>query len=240
MRDSYRGVAARPENTGLGFSMLHGREFSNRLQGWELPTFTDLLESADLVVDVGANVGYFSIIAARAGVPVLAVEPGELNLEALRTNVARYSLVEVCEAAVSDRAGSVPLYGSGQGASVQRGWGGMESTYSSTVMAVTLDALLADRGGRLLVKIDVEGHENAVLAGARATLARSPRPVLLVEHGPIVSGDYVGFFETLWAAGYTVVALPEARRRQPYVVEASTVSQWAELPIAPELMFLAR
>lgn len=240
-RDRYRASRYHPEPTGLGFSMLRGSEYANRLVGTELPTFKRHLETVDLVVDVGANVGFFALLASRAGVDTLAIEPSSLNLRHLYENLRLAKgpgSVEVLPVAISDAIGVTDLLGSGQGASLQPGWGGIAANYRTPVPTTTLDSVLAGRTGRLLIKVDVEGSENAVLAGASATLDRTPRPTWLIEHGPEVREGYEEFFELLWTRDYRVMALPEAAGKPPYWVDPAMVGAWALQEEAPELMFL--
>jgi FkbM family methyltransferase len=240
-RDAFHASRYEPEATGLGFSILRGSEYANRLVGSELPAFRRCVAEADLFVDVGANVGFFTLLSSRSGLPVLAIEPSPLNLRHLYENlrhVTGSATVEILPIAVSDTAGLAELFGSGQGASLQRGWGGIASNYGTIVPTSTLDLILAGREGRLLIKIDVEGNEDAVLRGAASTLTREPRPTWLVEHGPEVHEGYEGLFEEFWTQGYRIVALPETPGRDPFPVDPETVAAWRGLVTAPELMFL--
>src|SRR5690349_10944063 len=104
--DAYRLARARPQPSGLGFTMYRGNEFANRLVGAELPAFAAALDGIDLFVDIGANVGFFTLIASRHGVPTLACEPDPNNLQLLYRNL-RYAVgsaeVEVLPVALSDR-----------------------------------------------------------------------------------------------------------------------------------------
>ena len=221
--------------------MLWGDTHSNRLPGYELPTLKEHLAAADLFVDVGANAGFFTLVASRAGVPVLAIEPSPINLQSLSENIrmaAGPGAVEMLPLALSDREGEVYLLGSGQGASLVTNWRGVRSTYRTRVRAATLDQVLAGRAGSLLIKVDVEGAEDAVLRGAYRTLRRSPRPVWLVEHGPEVEPGYVVLFETFWHAGYQIHALPETPERRPYRVGSWAVDAWQREGFAPDLMFV--
>src|SRR5262249_26667264 len=141
----------------------------------------------DVFVDVGANCGIFSLLAGKAGIPTIAFEPNLDNFNLLLTNLHHNGCVgvESFPIALSKTPGVLPLFGGGEGASLERNWGGMASTYSRMVAVNTLNNLVAARFSRerLLIKIDVEGHEFDVLAGAAALLARSPAPRWLLEHG---------------------------------------------------------
>jgi FkbM family methyltransferase len=240
-RDTLNASRFKPEPTGLGFSILRGGEYANRLVGTELPAFQRCVVEADLFVDVGANVGFFTLLASRAGVGTLAVEPSPMNLKHLHRNLQKAAgsgAVEILPVALSDAVGVIDLLGSGQGASVQPGWGGIAANYATPVPMTTLDSILSGREGRLLIKIDVEGNENAVLRGASTTLARSPRPTWLVEHGPEVLPGYIEFFDEFWQRDYRVIALPETGGGAPYPIDRETAVDWEARTLAPELMFL--
>jgi FkbM family methyltransferase len=240
-RDTFQASRFKPEPTGLGFSILRGGEYANRLVGTELPAFQRCVAEADLFVDVGANVGFFTLLASRQGVSTLAVEPSPLNLKHLHRNLRQAAgpgPVEVLPLAISDAVGVIDLLGSGQGASVRPGWGGIASNYATPVPMTTLDSILSGREGRLLIKIDVEGNEDAVIRGASTTLGRSPRPTWLVEHGPEVRAGYVEFFDEFWQRDYRVIALPDTRATVPYPIDRETAVDWEGRRLAPELMFL--
>ena len=62
---------------------------TSRKASGEVGTFLHAIKTASIVVDVGANVGFFALLAAKHHVPVLAVEPSAANLEVLLRNVQR-------------------------------------------------------------------------------------------------------------------------------------------------------
>ena len=154
-----------------------------------------LVRPGDTCVDVGAHVGLYALtladrLRALGGRGrVHAFEAAPENAALLRRNVAANGLaglVDVVEAAVTDRVGS---------ASLVRGFNsGMHSTLPTpaatgvvdTVRATTLDAALPEpgTGAGLVVKIDVEGAEGAVLRGAERLLGSAAEVVLLVEYFP--------------------------------------------------------
>jgi FkbM family methyltransferase len=173
-----------------------------RSQGiWEadvMKVLARFLEPGSLFVDVGANVGYHSLFAAKLGAHVVAVEPTPWTLELLRANVWRHGAnVEVVEAAASDVAGTVriaidPAHRSG----AQIGDQGVG------VRAARLDELVPE-GAVDVLKVDVEGAEPQVLRGASAILERGPMAAVIVEfrNGPHAGGeapaDVLVFYESL-------------------------------------------
>ena len=170
---------------------------SGGLHPFHLQLFKKALAPGMVVVDCGAHIGPYTVLAARAVGPngtVVALEPEASNVQALRSNLEANNVaerVEVIDAAASDRQGTVRLYVMEDRASRARSpW---ESCLSSLVpragtapievRCVTLDEVLAGR--RIdIAKIDVEGAERLVIDGAGETLARSAGATLFIECHP--------------------------------------------------------
>jgi FkbM family methyltransferase len=139
--------------------------------------------------DVGANVGFMTIIAARLVGPagrVVAFEPVPENVAAIRENLALNGIdwVDVHETAVARQAGSASLVVSNVSAFSRLTSVPAPSSVRETIeVAVTsIDEFLASNPQRApdVVKIDVEGAELEVIEGMRSTLAEH-RPVVLCE-----------------------------------------------------------
>lgn len=114
----------------------------------------------DVIIDAGAYHGYFSLLAAARfpGVPIVAFEPSEANLETLKANIARNGVsAAVCAEAVSTRDGSASF--SGEGCGGHLGGGGGREVRVTNLARVVREL----RCERLLLKLDVEGEEAAVL-----------------------------------------------------------------------------
>lgn len=147
--------------------------------------FSCLVRSGDVVFDIGANVGFFTLLSARLSGPggsVVAFEPFPRNLVYLRRHIDLNHLtnVTVVEAAVSDVCGTGFLGGEASNPSAlaltQKGL---------PVSLVTIDEMVAYRGlpRPQLLKIDVEGAESAVLRGAVSVLSSCRPAVILSCHG---------------------------------------------------------
>jgi FkbM family methyltransferase len=136
------------------------------------------------VVDIGANAGFFTLLASRLVGPkgrVFAFEPSREALGFLYRHLElnRAANVTVVEAAVSDRTG-MGLFLEGRDHSTGR----LASTGTFEVRTTTLDDVAAASGFEpSVLKIDVEGGERAVLAGAAEVLARARPTVVLAVHG---------------------------------------------------------
>jgi FkbM family methyltransferase len=147
--------------------------------------------------DVGANFGFYTWLLKSAddALEVTMFEPEPTNLELIRATLDRNQVggVRVVAAAASDARGEAVFVRDLQGAScgtLEHGGAGP----SITVPTVRLDDLNEDVD---LIKIDVEGHEEAVLRGALATIERC-RPVVVMECFP----ENVGVVSHLEELGY--------------------------------------
>lgn len=141
------------------------------------------------VVDIGANIGYFTAHLARAVGPagvVHAFEPEPANLALLRSNLRRNRLhqVRVHAVALGDAPGRAQLHTAGDNAGMHRLYASVCCAGPTVEVSVQrLDDLLAP-GSVALIKIDVEGYEHAVLRGARMLMSTAPRPRLISEYCP--------------------------------------------------------
>jgi FkbM family methyltransferase len=155
----------------------------------EADLLTRILEPGEIFWDVGANIGFFTLLAAACMENtgrVVAFEPQEAAWEQLSDNLSLnpWTNVVVVRAAVTDREGEACLHaarGLADGrANLYRPGAGQ--TESCPVRTVTLDGWQAAQGpaGPDFIKLDVEGAELPALEGGRETLTRFA-PLLLVE-----------------------------------------------------------
>jgi FkbM family methyltransferase len=175
--------------------------------------FFDLARSAGVTIDIGAHVGYFSLLAGLAnpnGI-VYAFEPLDAVYARLRRNVALNDLSNVrCEKIALGRqsgtaeffhvADSIPS-SSSFSREFMESIVAEERLVASTMAVTTLDQFLAERHvtGVDLVKVDTESTENDVLAGMLETLDRD-RPRIICEVLP--NGPAREIEETLRPFGY--------------------------------------
>ncbi len=160
---------------------------------WEpdITAFIDRrLEAGRTFVDVGANIGYHTLLAADKGARVVAIEASPRIFRTLAQNVDRNRAgsVRLVNKAASDRAGTCSIYGGpvqniGLSTTLQqRGF-----ATEAEVEAAPLSDLLGPDEIRTtqMVKIDVEGDEDAVLRGMDRFIEAAPNDVeILVELSP--------------------------------------------------------
>ena len=194
---------------GIGRLTLSGRPGSDpyifgRLRRGEmfephiLAVIAALTPPGAAFIDVGANIGVFTLCAARLAGPrgqVLAVEPAPDNLTLLRRNIRQNAMpgrtrVRVLAAAASDAEGSASLSLSLENAGDHR-LGSRSRTGGEKVRTTRLDTARLPAGQPLVMKFDIQGAETAALRGLSGILAPgSPRTIrALVEFWPFGLAD---------------------------------------------------
>jgi FkbM family methyltransferase len=183
---AYRGVAA----TGL-FETAFGKSlfialydlYKNRVEAGDADALRAWVKPGQAIIDVGANIGFFTVRFARwteSGGRVIAIEPEAQNLLLLRRRLEKAGVatsVDVIEGVAADAPGTLHLVLNPHHPADHRiGASGVP------VRAWTVDEIMEARGWPevSLIKIDVQGAEIRVLRGAQATLTRF-HPVLFVE-----------------------------------------------------------
>jgi FkbM family methyltransferase len=223
-----------PVTTAHGFAIRGGGpQGTAAFEPEETALVRSLLPGVELFVDIGANVGLYSCLARSHGVDVIAVEPLPANVELLLDNLAANGWTDclVLPLALGARNAVAAMFGAGTGASLTAGWAGVRTNRPAWVPVAVADEELLPRirGRRALIKIDVEGAERELLAGAAELLRVRPAPTWLVEvglteHHP--SGRHPAFAEVLqafWDAGYRIESIPERR-----VVGPADVARWLD------------
>jgi FkbM family methyltransferase len=142
-----------------------------------------------VAIDVGANVGYTTLVAARAVGPtgtVIAIEPHPDNLALLRENLAHNGMaerVQVLNAAAWDTADTVDLAESAENTGDHRVQTLQGERNVMRVDAIRLDDVVPHDLRVAAIKLDTQATEHHALAGATALLSRD-RPVVLCEFWP--------------------------------------------------------
>lgn len=196
-------------------SMHHIAMQRGKFEPEETALFMTEFQRADVFVDVGANIGFYSCLARSLEKHVVAVEPLPKNLSYLVTNLLANSWVdiEVFPLGLSEQPGLATLYGaSSTGASLIGSWAGASRLFQRTIPLSSLDILLGDRfnGKKVFIKIDVEGAEYSVLLGAISTMKLDPKPTWVIEiclneyHPYGIHPNFQDTFNLFWQHGYEV------------------------------------
>lgn len=237
-------LAAPAVETPLGFRFSGIRQMIGaEWEAEERALVQLLLPQCNLFLNVGAHYGFYSCIALQMGIPAVAVEPIPANCAMIAKHVQAngwgkgFTLLPV---AAGDIGGFIEIQGGGSGGTVVKGLSMAPASQVQTVPVVRLEDVVALRGRRMLVLMDVEGFELAALRGAAALLAASPRPIWIIEvqshfgtmAAPRPNPAYAATFEFMQAAGYhafridrglaPLAAADAADRRQDRSTEAAT------------------
>ncbi|MEL6338657.1 MAG: FkbM family methyltransferase [Myxococcota bacterium] len=141
-----------------------------------------MLRPGDLFIDVGSNVGVYSVLAAGVcSARTVAIEPIPTTLEALKRNLALNdlsTLVTVVEAAAGDS--EEPVWMTTHRDAMNRIDTQSDSDANRMRVAVVRLDDCVDSAPTLM-KIDVEGYENQVLRGAESLLFKSPPKAMIIE-----------------------------------------------------------
>ncbi len=179
----------------------------------EVSLFKKIFERSDVFIDIGANIGFYSCLALKADLHVLAVEPLQKNLEYLYSNIIanKWEGIEIFPVGLAEHPGVATLFGgSSTGASLIGSWAGASKMFRQNIALSTLDILLGNRFDqkKIFIKIDVEGMEYQVLLGAKSALRMKPRPVWVLEiclseyHPDGINPNFQDIFNLFWKDGY--------------------------------------
>ncbi len=195
------------------------------------------VEPGMVVLDIGANVGFYSLFFARlvgAAGRVHAFEPDPLSrriLEGRRdaanaanaANTASLSNLEIAAVALGDREGRVTLYCNPTNRADNRLHDSLQApgVEAVDVPLTTLDAFCAERGITRIdaMKMDVQGAEVAALRGMKETMRRTPPRWLFLEFEPELLRNAGASPEELWALldgyGYEAFAVDDGGEAAP-------------------------
>jgi len=240
-RDEWRFCHQRPVQTPFGYRFVGPSTMKmGTFEAEERAEIERLLASAEVFVDVGANVGYFTCLACSMGKRVIAVEPLANNLRYLYANLEANGWAdraEIYPVGLASKPGLGKLYGAGTAASLLCGWAGASPSFQRTIPLSTLDILLGERfcGRRVVVKMDIEGCEYHALQGGARVLGMTPRPAWLVEitlskhRQGALNPHFVDTFEIFWAHGYKATAIGHRERE----ICQRDVREYADTTIQP-------
>ena len=177
--------------------------------------FTEIVRDGMTVLDIGANIGYYSLLAGRqVGVKgrVFAFEPYHETFSLLQKNIEAngFNNVIPLEKAASNQCGKQKLFlGSDPG---EHSLGGDDSYKSVEVDVTTVDEFVREQNISVdLVKMDAEGAEMHVLEGMAETISKNPHMKIITEFGPELlernNCSPLAFLERLISYGFRLYAV---------------------------------
>jgi FkbM family methyltransferase len=181
--------------------------------------FQSYLTPKAVVVDVGAHVGYYTLMAATVARQVYSFEPCPANCEQLKANIQLngFTNVVVNQSAVSDYNGTALLYLAHDLNTGHNSLAPQVGGSAVSVEVVSIDQVMRQCSGRIsLVKTDTEGGDAGVLRGMSRTL-RENRPVVFAEFDPEnikrTGHDPREMLDSLQSAGYRLSVIDEDQKR---------------------------
>ncbi len=230
---------AYPSDLHIGAPIIQGIEHEPHVAS----VLRERLCRGDIVLDIGANIGNFTMLAASrvgSGGRVIAVEPIARNrqLIARAAHSNGFSQVEIISGAASDEAGTIELrtHPETSNAATLAASGERlrdEQGKLVSVPTLALDDQLADLDRLNLIKIDVEGMEPLAMRGLERTLTRL-RPALLSEFHPwaieratkTVAVDYLDWLRRFYPA---ITILHRDGRRERCIEPESVMQAWRDV-----------
>lgn len=206
----------------IGIQVWHRPELFEKQ---ERALFCSAIRPGSVVLDVGANIGIYTLIAAKRGARVYAIEGDPKNAARLRHHIALNGFsdrVTVFECAVSSRNGTLTLFRNPNNCGGSNCFEGRDPVL---VRSRTIDSLGLPSVD--LCKMDIEGGELSALCGMEDTLSRSPGLRLLVECNPRFDpGSLVRFL----ADRFSDARIAGGKRLQPALVPSFLCNLWVSQP----------
>ena len=193
------------------------------MEPFEMQLSESFIRPGDTVVDVGANIGYYTLHFARQVGPtghVFAFEPDPRNFKILQRNVRQngYRNVTMVQKAVSSEAGMVKLYRNLENRGDHRIYASDPNRESVDVECIRLDDFFADHEGPIrFMKFDVQGAEAAAFEGMQNLLERNPEISIFTEFWPrgltLCGYDPASFARQILSLGFKVQVIDEKTER---------------------------
>ncbi|MGH7739944.1 MAG: FkbM family methyltransferase [bacterium] len=178
------------------------------------------LRPGQTFLDIGANIGYYTLLAARQVGPqgkVFAFEPDPENFRILKTNVEfnGYSNATLLPQAVSAQSGEARLYLNPRNRGDHRLYDSKDNRSSLPIAQVALDDVFKELETiPHFIKMDIQGAEAGALAGMKKLLSRCARVILISEFGPEglrrFGADPQIFLRDLTELGFKIREIDEA------------------------------
>lgn len=175
---------------------------------------SNILKKGDVVLDIGANIGYYALLESKLvgeeGI-VYALEPVKRNFELLKENIKLNNMknIEIFKLAAGDENKKAVIH-----ISKKSNWcslvyrEGMEFFEKEEVDIVKIDEFLKDKRKPTFIRMDLEGYEYATIEGMKQTLELDNLKLLIEIHGHIMTNmQFLQMINTLESKGFNKVLL---------------------------------
>ena len=203
---------------------------------FETEIFRRICIAGDVVADIGANIGWYSVLASRLVGEhgrVISFEPDLKNMELLKKNLAvagGAGPVETRACAVSDHSSREKLFLSDTNLGDHQLFDDGRSRKSLEVVVESLDDIFFAKPSRpTLVKSDTQGSEARIIRGAARLFESGWRPILILEFWPYglkgAGDDPVALWKRLKSLGYAMYEITEENPRLMILREDSLLDR---------------
>lgn len=201
---------------------------------FEMDLFKKVLKGGDVVLDLGANIGSYTLTAAKVvgkDGHVFSFEPDGTNFSILQENVKAFKFhnVTLVRKAVTSKTGSIKLYLSDKSKGDHRIYDSRDGRKFVAIEAVCLDDYFKDYDKKIdVIKIDIQGAELVAFEGMRALLFRNEDVKIFTEFWPFGLKKFGVepklFLQLLISYGFRFYNISEEERR----LEALTIEDLLE------------
>lgn len=195
-------------------------------------TIKKIIKEGDVVVDIGANIGYYllmeSKIVGKNG-KIYGIEPVPSNVKIIEKNVKanNYKNIEIFQMAIGDKNGKTKI-----NISRKSNWHSIlysdeiEATYSIDVDIITLDEFLKKKEHPDFVRMDVEGYEYNIISGMRKTLkSKRPLKIFIELHPHLMGTEKTSFIlNELKNNGFEITNISKSWTRVEYIVRGRPIN----------------
>ncbi len=159
-------------------------------EDFEKEVYEKEVKVGDVVLDIGANIGYYTLLFAKLvgeDGRVFAFEPDPDNFALLKKNIDLngYQNVTLEQKAIADRTGKIRLYISPHSSADHRIYDSRDSRKFIEIEAISLDDYFKSYSGKIdFIKMDIQGSESAAIQGMSMLLQKTKRVKILSEFWP--------------------------------------------------------
>jgi FkbM family methyltransferase len=158
-----------------------------KYEPYETKLILKQVKKGDVIVDVGANIGYYTMLLAQKAKKVYAFEPDSVNFEILGKNIKANNLKNVVaiKAAVGSKEGKLELYKSKENFGDHKLFKTLIPAGTSidreAIKVIKLDDFIKEKVD--LIKIDTQGWEPEVIDGSKKIIEKD-KPIIFMEYSP--------------------------------------------------------
>lgn len=188
----------------------------------ETALLKEQLKTGQTFVDVGANIGYYTLIAARCVGPAgraFAFEPDPTNFQLLQKNISAngYTNATPVNKALSSKTGTTKLYLNPANRGDHRIYDSHDGRPSVEIKTTTLDSFFKKLDKEVhFIKMDIQGAETAALSGMKGLIGKNKGLKLVTEFSPgalkAFGADPRKYLKDLQALGFRLMEISEKKK----------------------------